>query len=419
MLSLKKLSANILSLGGIQFFNMVVPLISFPYLFRVLGEDYFGMLSFATSLILFAQVFIDFGTTNLASREIAILSSNSTTLKSFVVAVLRFRVLCSVIVFLSVQLIILLPIDLFSDEIIKILINFCFISAFAYSINCDWFFIGIQKNYVYLKIVAIFRIFSVALIFLLIKDSEDMIFVPVIMGGGQILTSIVAGNYAWKIINSDKRISLIRWRMNDIVKLSYKIFISKLSIDFYRGVNPIVLGIMTDYRTVAYYVAAEKVIAALQNLQFPIGRALMPVFSTMFSDSGFKAIRSVRRRLMPIAYFVYATLTFSVLMLNDTITELVTGQKDTQIILNLNILAFVLFFGCLNYLNNMTFIIPTKLDSFLAKSLSYVGIQNLVILIVFVGLLKDLGASYSLLLAELILFAIIQWKIYNIEKSIS
>ena len=101
----KKILENIVSLTGLQFASYILPLITLPYLTYILGPDRFGLTQYALSLILYFQMFTDYGFNLSATRELAIVREDKKKVSEIFNTVMFIKISLTV-----VSLIILLAI---------------------------------------------------------------------------------------------------------------------------------------------------------------------------------------------------------------------------------------------------------------------------------------------------------------------
>ena len=282
----KTLLTNFLSLSTLQALDLFLPLITFPYLIRVLGVDNFGLVAFAQSFILYFNVFVDFGFNYSATRRISVNRLNTKKVSEIFSSVIQIKIIFLFISFLILHLIIC-SFEKFSSD--SELYYLTFMYVIGHSLIPTWFFQGLEemKFLTYINIIAK-GIFTV-LIFLLIKESSMYLFVPLINGIGLIIAAIfslflVFSKYKIEFKFSNFRLLLF------YVKDSFDFFLSRLSVSIFNSSNIFVLGLFNNNLIVGYFSIAQKIYNALKSLFTPVSRTLYPYISYKKNIQFFKKI---------------------------------------------------------------------------------------------------------------------------------
>ena len=95
----KQLLSNFLSLTTLQAFTYILPLITLPYLVRVLGTEKFGLVMFAQAFIIFFNIFVDYGFNLSATREVSVNRDNKNKLTEIYSSVISIKLLLLVVSF--------------------------------------------------------------------------------------------------------------------------------------------------------------------------------------------------------------------------------------------------------------------------------------------------------------------------------
>jgi len=268
----RKLLENFISLSILQSVNYILPLVTLPYLVRVLGPEKFGLIAFAQSFMQYFVVLTDFGFNLSATREVAIHRDNKEKLSEIFSSVMTIKFVLLMISFMIMSIIV------FSFEKFRkdwLIFYFTFGVVVGQVIFPVWFFQGMEKmKYItFLNVTA--KLIFTLLIFVLIHKVSDYIFVPLINSFG----FLVSGFLAIWIITKDFKIKFYIINKNTLIKYlksSFQFFLSRVSVSLYTSTNTFILGLFTTEKEVGYYSIAERLYLALQQFYHPLVNALYP-----------------------------------------------------------------------------------------------------------------------------------------------
>ena len=276
---IKRLTSNFFSLSILQWVNYILPLITFPYLVRVLGVELFGILALATALISYFNVIVDYGFNLTAVNEIATHSNNKKKVEQIYSIVITVKLLLTLVSFIILSLIISI-FEIFSNNWEIYLLTFGVVIGQA--IFPVWFFQGIEK----MKYIAYINIFAkvifTALILLFVEHEGDYHLVPTFISLGFIISGVLSivlvrnkfgVRFSLQEFSNIKRALLENWH----------IFISNIFVSLYTTTNILLLGIMTNNTITGYYAIAEKIIHAFGNILTPLSQAIYPLLSKKYS----------------------------------------------------------------------------------------------------------------------------------------
>jgi len=185
----KLLIENFSYLSTLQFFLLLYPLITYPYLVRVLGRELYGITLTAQMLASYASLFIDFGSNFVCAKHVSINRDNKEKLSEILSNVLFVRFLIF-IAFFIIYIGIVLIVPTYRENI------WIFILTYGFTTNellfPQFFFQGIER----MKLISVISIFTklimIALIFVVVKDAGDVLMVPVVYSIGYIIGGILS-----------------------------------------------------------------------------------------------------------------------------------------------------------------------------------------------------------------------------------
>lgn len=268
----KRLLGNFLSLSGLQVFTYILPLITLPYLVRVLGVEKYGLVMFAQSFIVFFNILVDYGFNLSATREVAVNRDNKAKVTEIYSSVMTIKVLLLGASFAILSSIVF-SVEKFTPDATLYLLTFLMVVGQA--LFPIWYFQGMERMK-YITIINILSrvIFTVA-IFVFVHNENDYVLVPVFNGLGACIGSVYA---LWLIRTSFQQRFEFQSLKNITLhfKDSTQFFLSRVAVSIYTSANTFVLGIFTNNTMVGYYSIAEKLYQAMQGLYGPVNQALYP-----------------------------------------------------------------------------------------------------------------------------------------------
>jgi PST family polysaccharide transporter len=183
----KRFLGNFFSLAMLQGMNYILPLLSLPYLVRVLGADKFGLLAFATAIIGYFIVLTDYGFNFTATREVTLHRDDKDKLSEIFSSVMIIKFLLFVISFFILTLLIILFKKFSSDPWLYYLTFGTVLGQILFPV---WFFQGVeQMRYITIINIVSKILFTIA-IFVLVKQSSDYLLVPLLTSLGAIFAGI-------------------------------------------------------------------------------------------------------------------------------------------------------------------------------------------------------------------------------------
>ena len=271
----KALFENFLSLGVLQIFSYIIPIITLPYQARVLGPDKFGLVNFAYAFMAYFCLLTDWGFGLSAVREIAVNRHNKNNISHIFSAVT-----CSKIALTVVSYILLVICSFFIPKIHDnwLIFQLTFVMVIGSAIYPVWFFLGMErmKYITFLNVIA--RLFFLIAIFIFVKQESDYVLVPLLNSLGFLVSGIIGIYFSVKHLGVRFCIPKLKFIIKQF-KYSNQFFLSRVSLSAYTNTNAFCLGLIGSNIMVGYYAAAEKIYQAISNLQSPVHQALYPFVS--------------------------------------------------------------------------------------------------------------------------------------------
>jgi len=391
----KRLLENFLSLSVLQGANYILPLITLPYLVRVLGPEKFGLIAFAQAFIQYFNILTDYGFNLSATREISVYRKDKEKVSEIFssVMVIKFGL---IVISLFILLVLIFAIPKFRKD--WPVYFFSFGMVLGNVLFPVWFFQGMERmKYITVLNIIAKGIFTIC-IFLFIRRMSDYLYVPLINSIG----FLVAGGLSLRIIFKDFGIKFMFPSFEAVkhqLKEGWHIFVSTLAISLYTTSNTFILGLFADSMSVGYYAAAEKIIKAIQGLLSPISQTLYPYISKLASESREKALNFIRKLLKIISAigFIISLLIF---YFADFVVNIFLGSQYQQSIIVLRILAFLPFIIGLSNVFGIQTMLTFNLKQAFSEILILAGLLNIVLALILAPLYQHVGISIAVLITE-------------------
>lgn len=264
----KRLIQNFSYLSLLQVFNMLMPLFTYPYLIRVLGIETYGMIIFAQAIVSYFLIFVSYGFSTSATKEVSIYRDDKRKLGEIFGSVLITKVIILIMSFILLKVVLRFVPQLIGQDSLFLLSMWVCLYDVIFPV---WYFLGIEKMKYITLFTLISRSISLILIFIMIKIPEHYLRVPLINGIG----AMVAGIGAIIIIFKDDKIKFFIPKISQIkyhFRRSTPYFISELSVNVFLQTNKVVLGSVLGMAEVAYYDLAEKIINIFRRIPLGIVR---------------------------------------------------------------------------------------------------------------------------------------------------
>ena len=289
----KKVIGNTAMLYIMTIAKLIFPLLTLPYLTRVLSEETYGFVSYVKSCMTYMQLIVDFGfilssvkdivKANGDNEKIGIITGNTFLSKFFlsILSGLVLVVMCSTIQILQIN-------------ILYVVLSFIAVASSLFL--ADFLFRGIEKMQYITIIYVISKGVSVALTFVLVCDDSSLLWIPVL----DILTNVIAVIITFFILQHLK----IKIKISNIkdcflmIKDSFFYFLSSVATTAFSALNTLLIGIfITDLAQIAYWSLCLNIITAIQGLYAPICNGIYP---HMIKERRLSFIHRVLAIFMPI-----------------------------------------------------------------------------------------------------------------------
>jgi polysaccharide transporter, PST family len=391
----KRLLSNFFSLSILQGFNYLLPLITLPYLVRILGAEYFGLLAFSSATIGYFLIITDYGFNLSATKEISINRGNIEKLIEIFSAVFTLKIL---LMLLSAMILTLIVFTLKKFSQNWQIYFYSFGLVFGQILFPVWFFQGMER----MNLITIFSIlaksfFTIA-IFIFIKSPSDFYKVPILTSIGYIVVGILSLIIIKKSFRIEFRIQSFR-TLYIYLRDGWHIFISNLATSLYTMSTILLLGIFTNNVIVGYYSAAEKLIGAIKMLISPVSQTLFPYFSRKSIHSKDLTLLNLRRLIYFAAgsMFIISACLF---VFSKFIIITIYGKEFSNSIIIFQLLSIIPCLVAIDTIAGTLTMLVFERGKQYSRIILSAGFLNIMLAIILIPFFHHIGAAVSVLSVE-------------------
>ena len=279
-----KVIKNYLYNAGYQILNMIIPLITVPYISRVLGAHDVGINEYTNSWVTFFFLMGQMGITLYGNREVAYhrddLYKRSQTFWG-VEALQLLTVSTAFILYLA-------AVFLFSTTFKEFFLLQA-IWIIATGVDISWYFMGLEEFRITVVRNTLVKIASLILIFTVVKTSNDLGKYILILGASQLVGNLtlwpyLRGNIIW--------VSIKKWHPFKHFYPSLLLFIPTITTQVYLVLNRLMLGRMSTQADLGNFGQADKIVKFVLAVVTATGTVMLPHVANKFAKGDIKGVRN-------------------------------------------------------------------------------------------------------------------------------
>lgn len=399
----RRVGENFIALGLLNGIYFLSPLILIPYLMKTIGSELYGVYIFCWTFIYYFIFIVNYGFDYSTTREIAINRYDIDKVSDIYSTTFYTRhLLCIISIF------ILIFSTLFIDRLntnwqLIILGIGVFIGQAFFP---TWLFQGMEEMKFITIVNSIIRILPIFLVFLFVHSGDDINLIIFFQSISYLTGGAFSHLFAIRHFKIDfKKPELSKIKYN--LKSGWSMFLSTVGISLYREVNTFMLGFITqNFEIVGFYALADKFIRLIQLLTNSVSQALFPYFGHKLYENREKTLRSFKQFGVYYSIFLLITSVLFYIFI-PWIVEIYLNKKFPIIVRDVRIMSPIIFIGGLNYYFGIAGMVNLNHKTAFTIFVFIAGLLN-ILLCYFLGIrFEDIGASISIVFAELLLLLLI------------
>lgn len=382
---------SILQIGG-----YVLPIITYPYLARVIGVTGFGKIAFAMSVIVYFTTIIDWGYNLTATRDVAINRDNKDQISRIYSVVMTSKLFLLAASF-ALLLFLLFSVPLLQEH--ADIIAIAFLIVIGQTLFPEWLFQGLENMRVIVILNMSSKILFTLLIFAFIHSPNDYILQPLFAGLGYIVAGIVSLVYVRKKFNIKFHLCTIE-EVKESIKNSFDVFLNNLMPNLYTSFSVLLLGQFGGSVANGILDGANKFYSICAQFLSVLSRAFFPFLSRRIDKhSAFLKIK------------LGITILFSIFIIlgADILIRLFLGESFKESALLLRIFGVSLIFHSLTNIYGTNYLIIIGEEKILRKITMVVSIIGFLIAFPLIFFFGFIGAACTITIARIMLGVVVYY----------
>lgn len=403
-ISLKK---NFIMNAILTMSSFIFPLITFPYVSRILGPTGTGKVSFATSLISYFLIIAQLGIPTYGVRACARVRDDKLELTRTAHELLFINLIMSAVSYILLGLCLAFVPRLQADKPLYVVVSFTIILT---TIGMEWLYKALEQ-YTYITVRSIiFKFVALIAMFLLIHSKSDY----VIYGGITILAS--SASNIFNFINAHKYIGMKPvggYNLKRHIKPVLIFFAMACATTIYTNLDNIMLGFMTTDADVGYYNAAVKIKNVLVSVVTSLGTVLLPRASYYVEHNDLSDFRRISAKALNFVVLLAAPLMIYFILFAKQGIYFLSGPEYTGSITAMKIIMpTILLIGLTNILG-IQVLVPLGREKVVLVSEIAGAVTDLILNWIFIPQYKSAGAAFGTLMAELVVLIVQYYALSN------
>ena len=375
-----------------QILTLILPLVTAPYLSRVLGADQIGQYSYTYSVAGYFVLFSMLGVNNYGNRSVASHRDDRNSLSCVFYSIYYLQLITSAIVILVYVIYAFCSASNVSLAIIWI----PYIVSAAMDIN--WLFFGLECFKITVTRNFIIKILSFLMIILFVKGEYALPIYCTIMSFSQLVSCGVLWTFVPKYVDPFP----FKWRcVSQHILPNIKLFIPVIAISVYNILDKVMLGSLSSMEQTGFFESAQKVATMPLTLITALGTVMLPHTSNLIASGNASKAKALLSDSIWFAMLLSAAFCFGIIGIAPTLATVYfgTGFEPTAILMAIIVMDMP-FMAWANVIRTQL-LIPASRDNAYVSSVVMGAVVNVAINILTIPSLGAFGASLGTLFAEM------------------
>lgn len=390
-----------------QILLLITPLITTPYLSRVLGADGIGTYSYVEAICSYFVLFATLGLTTFGQREISYVQDD---IKKRTIVFWETNII--ELIASAICIVAYIIFSIFQKEsVLYLVLVFNLLAVIA---NITWFFQGLEEFGTIVFKNVVFKLINIMFIFLCVKTKDDLVLYLL----GTALVTFLSNVSLWfEVPKYLMRISFNELHPKRHMQTVFSLFIPTIAVQIYTVLDKTMIGIITQNSFEnGYYEQAVKISKMVMTVVTALGTVMIPRIGFYFEKGDSNEVRRLMYRGYRFVWLLGVPLCIGLVMVSPNFVPWFFGDGYDKVSDLLSVLSFLILAIGINNVTGMQYLIPTKRQNTFTFTVLVGAVVNFVMNFILIYFFKSIGAAIASVTAETVI-AILQ--IYIVREELS
>ena len=375
-----------------QILATIVPLITTPYLSRVLGAEKIGIYSYTLSITTYFILLGSLGVSTYGQREIAYVRDD---------AKLRTRTFIEILIMRTITLTISMIIFYFTFAIsgeYSMYYKILLLEIIANIVDISWFFQGQEEFKKTVMRNIIVKIISVVCIFIFVKTQEDLSKYFLIYVLSTLLGNLSLWMYLPKYV---EKINFKKLRILRHLRPTIELFIPQIAVQIYTVLDKTMIGAMVEDKSeVGFYEQAQKIVKLMVTISTSLGAVMVPRMANTYAIGDKDKLKEYMYKSFQFTLLIAFPLMFGIISVASKFVPIFYGNGYDKVAILINIISPIILAIGLSSVTGTQYLVPTNQQKKYTISVTLGAIVNFCLNSILIKVLKATGASIATVIAE-------------------
>ena len=408
----KSLGLNGILNGLRSALNLLFPLVTFPYIARVLSVKGIGIYNFSSTYVGYFVLIAGLGISTYAVREGAKYRNDRKKISNFVSQIFSINIISTLLAY-AFLLISILVFDNLNKYVSCILIFS--LQIFFTTIGAEWVYI-IFEDYSYITVRSIIlKIISILFLFLFVRHKNDYLWYAAITVFSSVGSNIFNFLYAKKFCDI-KLVFHINWKYH--LKPILVIFATTIAVNIYLSSDTTILGLIRSDYAVGIYSTSVKIYSIVATLLGSVVAVTVPRLSMLMGKRRIKEYKNIFLQVINLLNLFVIPGTIGIIMLSKEVVLIIAGEKYLPSVNSLRIIALAIIFSNFSFVFSNCALIPAKRENAALKNTIITAVINIILNFILIPVFSYDGTSFSTVIAEFMTMVMNYWSAKDILKNV-